>query len=126
MSKKPKAKKKKTAVTILREKLVYDGAGQLDLAAQKKALELYCRNNNIAIEDHHYSDETYVYWGDFRTFLACIKDKSFKPDLMLFTSWEIVAPLLDRFPQTLKILADYKVKLKSIKTDIQKHALHKL
>lgn len=124
MSKKTKVKKK-SAVIIIREKLIHSGADQLDFAMQKKALELYCRNNNISIDDHHYADETYVYWGDFKTFLACIKDKSFKPDLMLFTSWEIVAPLLDRFPQTFKVLADHGVALKSIKKDILKHALNK-
>lgn len=124
MSKKPKVKKK-SAVIIIREKLIHSGADQLDLAMQNKALELYCRNNNISIDDHHYADETYVYWGDFKTFLACIKDKSFKPDLMLFTSWEIMAPLLDRFPQTFKVLADHGVTLKSIKKDILKHALNK-
>lgn len=126
MSKKQKTKKKIVAVTILREKLLYEGGDQLDLATQKKALEFYCRNNNISIDDHHYSDETYVYWADFKTFLACIKDKSFKPDLMLFTSWEIMAPLLDRFPQTFKILAEHGVTLKSIKKDILKHALNKV
>lgn len=125
MSKKPKVKKKKIAVTILRQKPVLDGDDQLDLAGQKKALERYCKNNSIDIQDYHYADETYVHWADFKTFLACIKDKSFEPDLMLFTSWEIIAPLLDRFPQTLKILAEYGVTLKSIKKDILKHALNK-
>ncbi len=125
MSKKPKPKKKIVAVTILREKLLYEGTDQLDLAAQKKALELYCRDKRIEIEDYHYSDESYVHWGDFRSFLNCLQDKSFKPDLMLFTSWEIMAPLLDRFPQTFKVLADHGVALKSIKKDILKHALNK-
>jgi len=124
MKKNKKTKKLKSAVTILREKPIYEN-DPATLEWQKKALELYCRNNNISIDDHHYADETYVYWGDFKTFLACIKDKSFKPDLMLFTSWEIVAPLLDRFPQTFKILADHGVALKSIKKDILKHALNK-
>lgn len=124
MKKNKKTKKLKSAVTILREKPIYEN-DPATLEWQKKALELYCRNNNISIDDHHYADETYVYWGDFKTFLACIKDKSFKPDLLLFTSWEIVAPLLDRFPQTFKILADHGVALKSIKKDILKHALNK-
>lgn len=125
MSKKSNPKKKKVAVTILREKLLFEGTDQLDLATQKIALERYCKKNNIEIQDFHHSDEGYVRWADFRTFLACIKDKSFKPDLLLFTSWEILAPLLDRFPDTLKILADYKVTPKSIKKDILKHALTK-
>lgn len=124
MKKNKKTKELKSAVTILREKPIYEN-DPATLEWQKKALELYCRNNNISIDDHHYADETYVYWGDFKTFLACIKDKSFKPDLILFTSWEIMAPLLDRFPQTFKILAAHGVALKSIKKDILKHALNK-
>jgi hypothetical protein len=120
-----KANKKKVAVTILREKPFYEGH-PVTLSWQKKALERYCRDKEIEIEDYHYSDESYVHWGDYRTFLKSIQDKSFQPDVVLFTSWEIIAPLLDRFPKTFEILADHNVKLISIKKHIVKHALHTL
>ncbi len=125
MSKKVKRKKKRVGVTILNAKPPLEGSDQLDLATQKRVLELYCRNNDISIDDYHYADETFVHWGDFKTFLACIKDRSFKPEIIVFTSWEIIAPLLDRFPQTFQVLEKYGVKLKSIKYDIIKQALKK-
>lgn len=125
MSKKQKNKKKIGAVTILREKLSSDSVNQLDRAAQKKVLEVYCRNNHISIETYHLADESFVHWADFKLFLKEIKTGSFRPSILLFTSWEIIAPLLDRFPQTFKILADKDIKMKSIKNNILKHALNK-
>lgn len=120
-----KTKKQKVAVTILREKPLYEG-DPVTLSWQKKALERYCSDKKIKIEDYHYADESYVHWGDFRAFLNCIQDESFQPDFVLFTSWEIIAPLLDRFPKTFKILASKGIKMVSIQKHIIKHAMNTL
>jgi hypothetical protein len=118
-------KQQKVAVTILREKPLYEG-DPVTLSWQKRALERYCNDKKIKIQDYHYADESYVHWGDFRTFLKSIEDKSFKPDVVLFTSWEIIAPLLDRFPKTFKVLADKGIRLVSIQKHIIKHAMKTL
>ena len=120
-----KTKRQKVAVTILREKPLYDG-DPVTLSWQKKALERYCRDKKLEMGDYHYADESYVHWGDYRTFLKSIQDNSFQPDVVLFTSWEIIAPLLDRFPKTFKVLSSKGIKMVSIQKHVIKHAMNTL
>jgi len=122
--KKKKAKPQKTAVIILRDQVAPE-SGMLDSATQKKALEIYCRNEGIKIEDCRHSDDRFVARADFRTLLDEILEGSYAPDFFLFTSWEIFAPLLDRYPKTLEILSRNAITPKSIKNKIIKDSLHK-
>ena len=125
MKKNKKAKKLKSAAIILREKPLYEG-DPITQVWQRETLKVYCRNKRISIDAYYYSDKNHIHWSDYKTFLKCLLDESFKPKVILFTSWEIMAPLLDRFPETFKILSDRRIELRSIKKYIVKNALNKL
>ncbi len=124
MSKRKEQKAEKTAVVIIREDLAA-GSEQLEAQMQRKVLELYCRNNHIKIDDYRLSDERYVQRADFRLMLKEVACGDYKPDYLLFTSWEIFAPLLDRFPKCLHTLQSKGIIVKSIKSQISKHSLDK-
>jgi len=102
--------KDKTAILYMRAEHVV-GEKMPSLKPQYKKLMKYCRKNNITVINL-YGQIDPLDWKviDFIKMLKEIKKKFIEPDILLFTSWSIIAPKFDSVPDIIKILCKHKIK----------------
>lgn len=110
---------RKTAILFLRDDLSDNDPKHLQAAKQRESLELYCNIKGIKIEDSYCYDGRVVSIADFGTLIKEVKEGSFRADYLLFTTWDAIAPMLDKYPKAIKIFMAQNVFLKSIQKGLR-------
>lgn len=110
-----KIKPIETAFLITREDKALYHANK-GMQYQDNALKAYCRKKGIKIDFTCYEDGKDVTRIDFYSLLEHLKKPIYinPPTYILFTTWDIVAPLFDQNPKAMKLILERGVLPKSI------------